>query len=178
VPCYRKQGLASAYRLRLLPHCGIRVAHSPNCKAARPLTTFRGVEPIFLALGVINEGNHLARQGQDKPAPLARSALGPCHNGPARAWEVTSGRPRFGGTAGRGPFGSRSWHNADTRFRLWSRRSGVRVSSVTLRPPEQHAAVMQPRSRSGSLSHRGRNQRPGRGQPSSRVMLPGLAPRR
>jgi hypothetical protein len=54
----------------------------------------------------------------------ARSALGPCHNSQARAWAVTNGRPRFGGTAGHGPFGSRSWDNADGRFGLWSRRSG------------------------------------------------------
>jgi hypothetical protein len=56
----------------------------------------------------------------------ARSALGPCHNGRAWAWAVTNGRPRFGGTAGtagRRPFGSSSWENADGRFRLWSRRS-------------------------------------------------------
>jgi hypothetical protein len=53
----------------------------------------------------------------------ARSALGPCHNGRARAWAVTDGRPRFGGTADRGPFGSSSWDDAGGRFRLWSRRS-------------------------------------------------------
>jgi hypothetical protein len=40
------------------------------------------------------------------------------------------------------------------------------------------ASSMQQRSRSGSLSHRGRNQRRGGGQPSSRVMAPGLVPRR
>jgi hypothetical protein len=55
----------------------------------------------------------------------SRSALGPCHNGRARAWAVTSGRPRFEGIAGRGPFGSSSWDNADGRFGLWSRRSGA-----------------------------------------------------
>jgi hypothetical protein len=53
----------------------------------------------------------------------AWSASGPCHKGRARAWAVTNGRPRFGGTAGRGPFGSSSWDNADERFGLWSRRS-------------------------------------------------------
>jgi hypothetical protein len=58
----------------------------------------------------------------------ARSALGPCHNGRARAWAVTNGRPRFGGTAGHEPFGSSSWDNADERFRLWSRRSAAESS--------------------------------------------------
>jgi hypothetical protein len=61
----------------------------------------------------------------------ARSALGPCHNGRARASVVTYGRPWFGGTAGSGPFGSSSWAKIDQRFRLWSRRAGVRVPSVT-----------------------------------------------
>jgi hypothetical protein len=55
----------------------------------------------------------------------ARSALGPCHNGRAQAWAVTNGRLRFGGAAGRGPFGSCSWENAEGRFGLWSRRSGL-----------------------------------------------------
>jgi hypothetical protein len=54
----------------------------------------------------------------------ARSALGPWHNGRARASAVTNGRPLCGGTAGHRPFGSSSWDNADERFRLWSRRSG------------------------------------------------------
>jgi hypothetical protein len=53
--------------------------------------------------------------------------LGPCHNGRAGAWAVTNGRLRFGGAAGRGPFGSSSWENADERFGLWSRRSSTVV---------------------------------------------------
>jgi hypothetical protein len=45
----------------------------------------------------------------------ARSALGPCHNGRARAWAVTNGRPRSRGTAGRRPFGLSSSDDADAR---------------------------------------------------------------
>jgi hypothetical protein len=59
----------------------------------------------------------------------ARSALGPCRNGRARAWAVANGRLRFGGTAGRGPFGSSSWDNVDGRFGLWSRRSSTIVQN-------------------------------------------------
>ena len=54
----------------------------------------------------------------------ARSVLGPCHNGRARASAGTNGHQGFRGTAGRWPSRSRSWDNADGRFRLWSRRSG------------------------------------------------------
>jgi hypothetical protein len=72
-----------------------------------------------------------AAGGAPSDCQLARSALGPCRNGRARASAVTSGRPRFGGIAGRGPSRSSSRDDADGRFRLWSRRSGVRVPSVT-----------------------------------------------
>jgi hypothetical protein len=51
----------------------------------------------------------------------ARSALGPCRNGPTRPSAGTNG-PR--GTAGRRPSCSSSWDDASVRFRLWSRRSG------------------------------------------------------
>jgi hypothetical protein len=54
--------------------------------------------------------------------------------------------------------------------------------SSSSRSPYGRARNTPPRCSRGrgpdSLSHRGRNPRPGRGQPSSRVMLPGLAPRR
>ena len=44
---------------------------------------------------------------------------------------VTNGRPRFGGTAGHGPFGSCSRNSADERLRLWSDgREGGSASSV------------------------------------------------
>jgi hypothetical protein len=59
----------------------------------------------------------------------ARSVLGPCHNGRARASAVTNGRRGFRGTAGRWPSRSRSWENADGRFGLWSRRSGLAPGS-------------------------------------------------
>jgi hypothetical protein len=59
----------------------------------------------------------------------ARSALGPCRNGRARAWAVPNGRPRSRGTAGRRPFGLSSLDDADARFRLWSRRSWAQPPS-------------------------------------------------
>jgi hypothetical protein len=98
-------------------------------KAAEQLT--QRVDPAMVA-----EGEHQGHPTPDRTlswvvAPWRWSALGPWYNGRARAWAVTNGRPRFGGTAGRGPFGSSSWDNADGRFGLWSRRSGVRVPSVT-----------------------------------------------
>ena len=71
----------------------------------------------------------------------ARSVLGPCHNGRARASAVTNGRRGFRGTAGRWPSRSRSWDNADGRFGLWSRRAGVRVPSVTHFVPAAHCRV-------------------------------------
>jgi hypothetical protein len=72
-----------------------------------------------------------------------RSALGPCHNGRARAWAVTNGRPRFGGTTGRRPFGLGSWDDADGRFGLWSRRSGFESprSPTAARPTRRRDAA-------------------------------------
>jgi hypothetical protein len=78
---------------------------------------------------------------RSRPCPTAppqvdcakpRSALGPCRNGRARASAVTNGRQRFSGTASHGPSSSSSRDDAARRFGLWSRRSGVRVPSVTL----------------------------------------------
>jgi hypothetical protein len=69
-----------------------------------------------------------------------RSALGPCRNGRARASAVTNGRPRFGRTAGHGPFGSGSWANPAERFRLWSRKSGLE----SLRSPSSVPAAQGP----------------------------------
>jgi len=78
---------------------------------------------------------------RDRTGPGARSVLGPCHNGRARAWAGTNGRLRFGGTTGRRPFGSSSWDNVDGRFGLWSRRSGLAPGSrraATDRCTDQH----------------------------------------
>jgi hypothetical protein len=86
----------------------------------------------------------------------ARSALGPCRNGRVRAWAVTNGRPRFGGTAGRGPFGSRSWDNADARFGLWSRRSlrdGRPGESAADNRRQQRAYLLLRSSLQTGLSH-------------------------
>jgi hypothetical protein len=62
-------------------------------------------------------------QGCIAKSPGARSALGPCRNGRARAAAVTNGRQRFGRTAGHRPSSSGSWDAACNRFRLWSRTS-------------------------------------------------------
>jgi hypothetical protein len=80
----------------------------------------------------------------------ARSALGPCHNGPAWAAAVANGRQRFGGTAGHRPRSSCSWDDAGGRFRLWSRRAGVRVPSVTPLHPRSSGAIS--RLTDGSLT--------------------------
>jgi hypothetical protein len=79
-------------------------------------------------------------------ACYARSALGPCHNGRAWAWAVTNGRPRFRGTAGRGPFGSSTWDNPNGRFGLWSRRSGEFALGLPAEPRRARLAF----SRSGA----------------------------
>jgi hypothetical protein len=102
-----------------------------------------------LRLGITVETTENRESGsQLSKLCCAGSALGPCHNGRARAWAVTNGRarawavtnghPRFGGTAGRRPFGSSNWDNAGGRFRLWSRRSPIQVSPS--RPPRPMGA--------------------------------------
>jgi hypothetical protein len=109
--------------------CAICFAHQAHSgpaagyhKAPGSLTRKRLWDPRLV---VTVETTENRRAGDKLCKPLyARSALGPCHNGRAGAWAVTNGRPRLGGTAGRGRFGSRSWDNADERFRLWSRGSG------------------------------------------------------
>jgi hypothetical protein len=82
---------------------------------------------IGVRLGITVETTE--NQGGWEPSCVSRATLGPrwgpCHNGRAWAWAVTYGRPRFGGTAGSGPFGSSSWANIDKRFTLWSRRSST-----------------------------------------------------
>jgi hypothetical protein len=60
-----------------------------------------------------------------RKSPGARSALGPCRNGRARASADTSGHQRSRITAGRRSSGSGSWDDASRRFGLWSRRSEV-----------------------------------------------------
>src|SRR5919198_3301712 len=72
----------------------------------------------------------------------ARSALGPCHKGRARAQAATNGRPRFGGTAGRGPFGSSSWDNGDERFGLRSRRSPLLTGLMVSAPAGDTATLI------------------------------------
>ncbi len=78
------------------------------------------------AISIPRRGGPERRSVRDRPRPGApRSALGPCRSGPERTSVVINGRQRFGGTAGRWPFGSSSWDNADERFGLWSRRSEI-----------------------------------------------------
>jgi hypothetical protein len=84
---------------------------------------------VFDVLGTLN-GRSIPRTELNSRG--ARSALGPCRNGRARASAVTSGHRRLRGTAGAHPSRSSSRDDPDGRFRLWSRRAGVRVPSVTL----------------------------------------------
>jgi hypothetical protein len=118
-------------QVEILPDLALR-AWSRSAQAVIGLAVAGGLLRIPLA----DTGAPMASATRRDRTP--RSALGPCHNGRARAGAVTNGRPRFGGTAGRGPFGSSSWDNADERFRLWSRRSGVRVRSISALIPATH----------------------------------------
>jgi hypothetical protein len=71
------------------------------------LTRNRSQE-LRLGITVETTENREGRAKLGKPR-YARSALGPCHNGRARAWAVTNGRPRSRGTAGRSPFRLAAW---------------------------------------------------------------------
>jgi hypothetical protein len=71
-------------------------------------------------------------QGAQPVDLRARSALGPCRNGRVGAAAVTGGHQRFRRTAGHRSSSSRSRDDARGRIRLWSRRPGVRVPSITL----------------------------------------------
>jgi hypothetical protein len=112
-------------------------------------------------------GNGTVVQWVQPVGHTARSALGPCRNGLVRASAVTSGRQRFRETAGRRPSGSFSWDDARGRFGLWSRRSGVRVPSVT--PPLTGQFALHLPSPTSSLTtlardlqhRRSRSRRPG-----------------
>ena len=120
-------GLSRTVQSRYL--CGEMLSTQPLSIDSFFLTRNRSQE-LRLGITVETTENREGRAKLGKPR-YARSALGPCHNGRARAWAVTNGRPRFGGTAGRWPCNSRSWEDAEGRFGLWSRRS----STVALNSP-------------------------------------------
>jgi hypothetical protein len=72
----------------------------------------------------------VARRSGSQAAQLALSSVR-AGSVSHRSSTGTSGRQRSRGRAGHGPSGSRSWDHADGQIRLWSRRAGVRVPSVT-----------------------------------------------
>ena len=83
----------------------------------------------------------------DRTGCTSRSALGPCRNGPVGASAVANGHRWFGETAGRLASRPCSWDDAVERFRLWSRRSGLPVASITHRIPQFRSSLAPDRPR-------------------------------
>src|SRR5215207_568909 len=112
----------------------VRAEGTPRSHARGSSTGFDDISTeavVELSLVVTGEATEY-QNGGVKLCKLrcARSALGPCRNGPVWASAGTSGRQRFRGTAVHPTCSSCSWDDASGRFGLWSRRSDVRNGGI------------------------------------------------
>jgi transposase len=128
--------LASHPRVRVLHGARYSPHDNPVERIWGALKAYLANSPTPTMAGRIRQVHAFFRQ--HSPTQLLVTAAPTAHPGSPTNTDRTSGRPlsghqRFRRTAGHRSFSSRSREYASGRFGLWSRRSGVRVPSVT--PP-------------------------------------------